>query len=84
MREPSTCWTGCTGTERRPTSRDEEQCQVSAEEGLHEYINTRHPEILETIRDTGDLPEDELKNAVTAFVKTIVTVEEEAETEEES
>ena len=61
-----------------------EEDMVSAEEGLHEYINTRHPEILETIRDTGDLPEDELKNAVTAFVKTIVTVEEEAETEEES
>ena len=61
-----------------------EDDMVSAEEGLHEYINTRHPEILETIRDTGDLPEDELKNAVTAFVKTIVTVEEEATTEEES
>ncbi len=61
-----------------------EEDMVSAEEGLHEYINTRHPEILETIRDTGDLPEDELKNAVTAFVKTIVTVEEEVETEEES
>ena len=57
---------------------------VSTEEGLHEYINTRHPEILETIRDTGDFAEDELKNAVTAFVKTIVTVEEEVTTEEES
>ena len=61
-----------------------EDDMVSAEEGLHEYINTRHPEILETIRDTGDLPEEELKNAVTAFVKTIATVEEEATTEEES
>ena len=61
-----------------------EEDMVSAEEGLHEYINTRHPEILETIRDKGDLPEEELKNAVTAFVKTIVTVEEEATTEEES
>ena len=49
-----------------------------------EYIDTRHPEILETIRDTGDFAEDELKNAVTAFVKTIVTVEEEVTTEEES
>ncbi len=61
-----------------------EEDMVSTEEGLHEYINTRHPEILETIRDTGDFAEDELKNAVTAFVKTIVTVEEEVTTEEES
>ena len=57
---------------------------VSAEEGLHEYINTRHPQIHETIRYTTDIPEDEIADVISAFVKTIATVEEEATTEEES
>jgi F-type H+-transporting ATPase subunit alpha len=35
---------------------------------LHEYIRTRHPDILETIRSTGTLPEgDSVANAVSAF-----------------
>ena len=42
-----------------------------AEEGLLEYIKTRHSDLLDNIKNSGDLPEDELKDAVTAFVKTI-------------
>jgi F-type H+-transporting ATPase subunit alpha len=35
---------------------------------LHEYIRTRHPDILDTVRDSGALPEgDTLADAVTAF-----------------
>ena len=42
-----------------------------AEEGLLEYIRTRHGDLLDNIKKSGDLPEEELKDAVTAFVKTI-------------
>ena len=42
-----------------------------AESGLLEYIRTRHGELLENIKTSGDLPEDGLKDAVVAFVKTI-------------
>ena len=42
-----------------------------AEEGLLEYIRTRHGDLLNNIKKSGDLPEEELKDAVTAFVKTI-------------
>jgi F-type H+-transporting ATPase subunit alpha len=35
---------------------------------LHEYVRTRHPKILDTIRDSGALPEgDDLADAVNAF-----------------
>jgi len=35
---------------------------------LHEYVRTRHPVILDTIRDSGALPDsDELADAVNAF-----------------
>jgi F-type H+/Na+-transporting ATPase subunit alpha len=37
---------------------------------LHEYVRTRHPAILDTIRDSGALPEDdELAGAVNAFIE---------------
>ncbi len=37
---------------------------------LLEYVRTRHPEILETVRTTGALPDgDALAHAVDAFVK---------------
>ncbi len=42
-----------------------------AESGLLEYIRTRHGDLLDNIKSSGDLPEDELKDAVVAFVKTI-------------
>ena len=42
-----------------------------AESGLLEYIRTRHGDLLENIKTSGDLPEDGLKDAVVAFVKTI-------------
>ena len=42
-----------------------------AESGLLEYIRTRHGDLLDSIKSSGDLPEDELKDAVVAFVKTI-------------
>ena len=42
-----------------------------AESGLLEYIRTRHGDLLENIKSSGDLPEDELKDAVVSFVKTI-------------
>ena len=38
------------------------------ESELLEYMRTRHPDILDTIRDSGALPEgDELADAVNAF-----------------
>jgi F-type H+/Na+-transporting ATPase subunit alpha len=43
--------------------------------GLGEYLDTRNPEILETIRSTGDLPgetEAELKAAIEAYQQTFV------------
>ncbi|HEX2384125.1 MAG TPA: F0F1 ATP synthase subunit alpha [Acidimicrobiales bacterium] len=57
------------------------------ESELHEYIRTRHPDILDITRESGALPEgDELADAVTAFkdqfqptevVETVTTEDEE-------
>jgi F-type H+/Na+-transporting ATPase subunit alpha len=52
--------------------------------GLGEYLDTRHPEILETIRSTGDLDDDteaQLKAAMEAFRETFVPTGEDAGSE---
>jgi hypothetical protein len=44
-------------------------------EGFLIYLETRNPEVLSTIRDTGDMPEateEALKGALTAFQETFV------------
>ena len=45
---------------------------AEAEEGLLEYVKTRHGDVLTNMKETGELPADELKDIVTSFVKTIV------------
>ena len=42
----------------------------ATETALIEFIKTRYSEVLNTIKTTGELP-DEIKDAVEAFVKTL-------------
>ena len=48
-----------------------------AEKSLLEFVKTRYSDMVNTIKDTGELPGDELKEAVTAFVATLETTTEE-------
>jgi len=43
---------------------------------LIDFVKTRHSEVLNTIKTTGELPEEELKAAVIAFVNTLEKKEE--------
>ena len=46
------------------------------EQDLIDFVKTRHSEVLNTIKTTGELPEEELKAAVIAFVNTLEKKEE--------
>jgi len=48
-----------------------------AEKNLLEFVKTRYSDMVNTIKETGELPGDELKEAVTAFVTTLETTTEE-------
>jgi len=48
-----------------------------AEKNLLEFVKTRYSDMVNSIKETGDLPGDELKEAVTAFVATLETTTEE-------
>jgi F-type H+-transporting ATPase subunit alpha len=48
-----------------------------AEKNLLEFVKTRYSDMVNSIKETGELPEDELKEAVTAFVSTLETATEE-------
>ena len=48
-----------------------------AEKNLLEFVKTRYSDMVNTIKETGELPGDELKEAVTAFVATLDTTTEE-------
>ncbi len=41
---------------------------VRFEEEFHDFFDAQHPEILETIRETKDLPEAVLDAAITEFL----------------
>ena len=47
-----------------------------AEKDLVDFIKTRHSEVINSIKTTGELPEDELKVAIEAFVNTLKKKEE--------
>ncbi|MDA9179086.1 F0F1 ATP synthase subunit alpha [Acidimicrobiia bacterium] len=47
-----------------------------AEKNLLEFVKTRYSDMVNTIKETGELPGDELKDAVIAFVATLETPEE--------
>src|SRR6056300_1745994 len=47
-----------------------------AENDLIDYVKTRHSEVINSIKTTGELPVDELKAAVEAFVSTLEKKEE--------
>ena len=47
-----------------------------AEKNLLEFVKTRHSDMVNTLKETGELPGDELKEAVTAFVATLETTTE--------
>ncbi|MDC3277916.1 F0F1 ATP synthase subunit alpha [Acidimicrobiia bacterium] len=47
-----------------------------AEKNLLEFVKTRYSDMVNTIKETGELPGDELKDAVVAFVATLETPEE--------
>ena len=47
-----------------------------AEKDLVDFIKTRHSEVINSIKTTGELPEDELKGAIEAFVNTLKKKEE--------
>ena len=47
-----------------------------AEKNLLEFMKTRYSDMVNTIKETGELPGDELKDAVIAFVATLETPEE--------
>ncbi len=47
-----------------------------AEKSLLEFVKTRYSDMVNTIKETGELPGDELKDAVIAFVATLETPEE--------
>ena len=46
-----------------------------AEKNLLEFVKTRYSDMVNTIKETGELPGDELKDAVIAFVATLETPE---------
>ena len=46
------------------------------EQDLIDYVKTRHSEVINSIKTTGELPVDELKAAVEAFVSTLEKKEE--------
>ena len=48
-----------------------------AEKNLLEFVKTRYSDMVNTIKETGELPGDELKEAVIAFVATLETTTEE-------
>ena len=48
-----------------------------AEKNLLEFVKTRYSDMVNSIKETGELPGDELKEAVTAFVATLETTTEE-------
>lgn len=48
-----------------------------AEKNLLEFVKTRYSDMVNSIKETGELPGDELKEAVTAFVATLETATEE-------
>jgi F-type H+-transporting ATPase subunit alpha len=47
-----------------------------AEKNLLEFVKTRHSDMVNTLKETGELPGDELNDAVIAFVATLETPEE--------
>ena len=47
-----------------------------AEKNLLEFVKTRYSDMVNTIKETGELPGDELKDAVIAFVATLETPDE--------
>jgi len=47
-----------------------------AEKNLLEFVKTRYSDMVNTIKETGELPGDELKDAVIAFVAILETPEE--------
>jgi F-type H+-transporting ATPase subunit alpha len=47
-----------------------------AEKNLLEFVKTRYSDMVNTLKETGELPGDELKEAVIAFVATLETPEE--------
>ena len=47
-----------------------------AEKNLLEFVKTRYSDMVNTLKETGELPGDELKEAVVAFVATLETPEE--------
>jgi F-type H+-transporting ATPase subunit alpha len=47
-----------------------------AEKNLLEFVKTRYSDMVNTIKETGELPGDELKDAVIAFVATLETPKE--------
>ena len=47
-----------------------------AEKNLLEFVKTRYSDMVNTLKETGELPGDELKDAVIAFVATLETPEE--------
>ena len=47
-----------------------------AEQDLIEFVKTRHSDVINSIKTTGELPVDELKTAVEAFVSTLEKKEE--------
>jgi len=47
-----------------------------AEQDLIDYVKTRHSEVINSIKTTGELPVEELKAAVEAFVSTLEKKEE--------
>ena len=48
-----------------------------AEKNLLEFVKTRYSDMVNSIKETGELPGDELKEAVTAFVASLETTTEE-------
>jgi len=48
-----------------------------AEKNLLEFVKTRYSDMVNSIKETGELPGDDLKEAVTAFVATLETTTEE-------
>ena len=48
-----------------------------AEKNLLEFVKTRYSDMVNSIKETGELPGDELKESVTAFVATLETTTEE-------
>ena len=52
--------------------RDSPQTELD----LIDFVKTRHSDVINSIKTTGELPEEELKTAVEAFVSTLEKKEE--------